>query len=87
MANGLLRQSRFTTFDGTLSLVTDHQRPDRYSHLESLEDDRPRIARGGGYAYSASSFGADSLVQEMTCFNRFLKFDPETLALTVEAGV
>ncbi len=87
MANGLLRQSRFTTFDGTLSLVTDHQRPDRYSHLESLEDDRPRIARGGGYAYSASSFGANSLVQEMTCFNRFLKFDPETLALTVEAGV
>ena len=87
MTNGLLRQSRFTTFDGTLSLVTDHQRPDRYSHLESLEDNRPRIARGGGYAYSASSFGADSLVQEMTCFNRFLKFDPETLVLTVEAGV
>ena len=49
MTNGLLRQSRFTTFDGTLSLVTDHQRPDRYSHLE-LAGGRPTLALRGAAA-------------------------------------
>lgn len=87
MSEGLVRQTRFTSFDGTLSLTARHQRPDRYCHLESPGSDRFRIPRGGGYAYSAASFGEESLVQEMTCFNRFLEFNPEKLTLKLEAGV
>ena len=87
MIDGLVRDTCFTTFDGTLSLSTKHQRPDRFSHLESPDNTVHRIARGGGYSYSAASFGANSLVQEMTCFNRFLEFDSEKLTLKLEAGV
>lgn len=87
MNAALVRKTRFTTFDGTLSLAARHQRPDRFSHLEAPGRDEYRIARGGGYAYSAASFAEHTLVQEMTCFNRFLAFDPEQLTLTLEAGV
>ena len=87
MIDGLVRETCFTTFDGTLSLSTKHQRPDRFSHLESPDSTVHRIPRGGGYSYSAASFGANSLVQEMTCFNRFLEFDSEKLTLKLEAGV
>lgn len=87
MNEGLVRETRFTSFDGTLSLTTRHQRPDRFSHLESPGSTAYRIPRGGGYAYGAASFGQNSLVQEMTCFNRFLEFTPETLTLKLEAGV
>lgn len=86
-SDGLVRQTRFTSFDGTLSLTTRHQRPDRFSHLEAPGSAEYRIARGGGYAYSAASFGENSLVQEMTRFNRFLEFNPDTLTLKLEAGV
>jgi decaprenylphospho-beta-D-ribofuranose 2-oxidase len=84
---GLVRETRFTSFDGTLSLTARHQRPDRFSHLESPGGEEYRIPRGGGYAYSAASFGEQSLVQEMTCFNRFLEFNPGNLTLKLEAGV
>ncbi len=87
MSSGLVRETRFTTFDGTLSLTTAHQRPDRFCHLESPDPTRHRIPRGGGYAYSAASFGESSLVQDLTCFNRFLAFDAATLTLKLEAGV
>ncbi|MCB1688062.1 MAG: FAD-binding oxidoreductase [Halioglobus sp.] len=87
MIDGLVRKTRFTSFDGTLSLCTEHQRPDRFSHLESPDRTAFRIPRGGGYAYSAASFGGHSLVQEMTSFNRFLEFDPVQLTLKLEAGV
>ena len=87
MIDGLVRDTCFTTFDGTLSLSTKHQRPDRFAHLESPDSTIHRIPRGGGYSYSAASFGANSLVQEMTCFNRFLEFNSEKLTLKLEAGV
>lgn len=87
MIKGLVRETCFSTFDGTLSLSTAHQRPDRFCHLESPDSADYRIARGGGYAYSAASFGENSLVQEMTCFNRFLEFDPQALTLKLEVGV
>ena len=79
MAIPLSKLSEFTTFDGSISIRTDHQRPDRYRHLELLPQDQVRIARGGGYSYSAASFGNDTLVQEMTSFNRFLTFDSNAL--------
>ena len=87
MIEGLVRETCFRTFDGTLSLSTAHQRPDRFCHLESPDSTDYRIARGGGYSYSAASFGEDSLVQEMTRFNRFLEFNPQTLTLKLEVGV
>ncbi|MFK7730818.1 MAG: FAD-binding oxidoreductase [Pseudomonadales bacterium] len=87
MNESLQRQSNFTTFDGQLSLQTTHQRPDRYSHLEQAAPDVFCIPRGRGYSYSAASFGKDSLVQDMSLFNRFLHFDEEASTLTVEPGV
>jgi decaprenylphospho-beta-D-ribofuranose 2-oxidase len=87
VSEGLVRETRFTSFDGTLSLTARHQRPDRFGHLESPRSTDYRIPRGGGYAYSAASFGESSLVQEMTCFNRFLAFDPGKRTLKLEAGV
>lgn len=87
MNEGLVRETCFTSFDGTLRLTTRHQRPDRFGHLEAPDRAAYRIPRGGGYAYSASSFGENSLVQEMTCFNRFLEFNAEKLTLKLEVGV
>ena len=87
MANRLIRQSNFVSFDGTVSTTTAHQRPDRYRHMESIEKQMPRIARGGGYSYSAASFRENTLVQEMILFNRLLEFDPHQLTIKVESGV
>lgn len=83
----LARTSEFISFDGSTRLTTQHQRPDRFAHLESPAAGVTRIPRGGGYSYSAASFGNGSLVQEMTAFNRFLAFDADALTVTVEPGV
>jgi decaprenylphospho-beta-D-ribofuranose 2-oxidase len=80
------RQSRFLTFDGAVSVVTAHQRPDRFRHLEADLGDAKRIARGAGLSYAAASFGEDVVVQEMTAFDRLLAFDEGKRLLRVEAG-
>jgi decaprenylphospho-beta-D-ribofuranose 2-oxidase len=85
MDKNLQRRTEFVSFDGSIRVTTLHQRPDRYRHLDNILD-RRLIARGGGYAYSAASFGADSCVLEMTAFDRMLKFDPARSTLEVEAG-
>jgi decaprenylphospho-beta-D-ribofuranose 2-oxidase len=85
MDNNLQRRSEFVSFDGSIRTTTLHQRPDRYRHLDNILD-RRLIARGGGYAYSAASFGANSCVLEMTAFDRMLEFDPARSTLAVEAG-
>lgn len=76
-----------TSFDGGVVERVEYQRPDRYHMIEADLGDRPRIARGGGYSYAAASFGAGSLVQEMTRFNRVLRFDPGACLIEVEAGM
>lgn len=88
-ANGsgpILRQTKFVTFDGSLSQVTAHQRPDRYRQLEVDFGRRKRIARGAGLSYVAASFGSDVVVQQMTAFDRLLGFDPAGRTIRVEAG-
>jgi decaprenylphospho-beta-D-ribofuranose 2-oxidase len=85
MDNGLQRRTEFVSFDGSTRITTLHQRPDRYRHLDQILD-RTLIARGGGYAYSAASFGANSCALEMTAFDRMLDFDPAKSTLEVEAG-
>ena len=82
----MLRQTRFITFDGAVSLVTAHQRPDRYRHLEADFGSGKRIARGAGLTYSAASFGKDVVVQDMSAFNRLLEFDGSSRTVRVEAG-
>lgn len=76
----------FISFDGGVTHPAEYQRPDRYRMIEADLSDRPRIARGGGYSYAAASFGAGILVQEMTRFNRILRFDPASRLVEVEAG-
>jgi decaprenylphospho-beta-D-ribofuranose 2-oxidase len=85
--DAVLRQSRFTTFDGAVSLVTAHQRPDRYRHLEADLGGRQRIARGAGLSYAAASFGQDIVVQEMSAFDRLLEFDEQRATIRLEAGM
>lgn len=87
MSEKLLKNSKFVSFDGALELSTIHQRPDRYRHLEMDFGSQPRIAQGGGYSFSAASFGENILVQEMGGFNRFLDFDPAANTVKVEAGM
>jgi decaprenylphospho-beta-D-ribofuranose 2-oxidase len=77
----------FVSFDGGVTERTRFQRPDRYRMLEDPEGPGPRIARGGGYSYAAASFGADSMVLDMTRFDRVLGFAPERRLVEVEAGV
>jgi hypothetical protein len=36
MIDGLVRETRFTSFDGAVSLSTAHQRPDRFSQDYAL---------------------------------------------------
>lgn len=81
-----LRQSRFVSFDGAVSLLCLHQRPDRYRHLEADFGKGKRIARGAGLSYSAASFGYGTIVQEMSAFNRMLDFDDGRKTVRVEAG-
>jgi decaprenylphospho-beta-D-ribofuranose 2-oxidase len=85
MDKNLQRRSEFVSFDGSIRVTTLHQRPDRYRHLDNILD-RTLIARGGGYAYSAASFGANSCAIEMTAFDRMLNFDQAKSTLEVEAG-
>lgn len=85
MDNNLQRRTEFVSFDGSIRMSALHQRPDRYRHLDTVLD-RVLIARGGGYAYSAASFGANSCALEMTAFDRLLDFNPAKSELTVEAG-
>lgn len=87
MSEKLVKESEFITFDGAVTLCASHQRPDRYRHLEMDLGSRPRIARGGGYSFSAASFGDEVLVQEMGCFDRFLDFDQDVNTIKVEAGM
>jgi hypothetical protein len=65
----VLRQSRFVTFDGRVSISTSHRRSDRYRHLETAFGRQKRIARGAGLSYAAASFGEGVIVQEMSAFN------------------
>lgn len=87
MSETLIKESTFISFDGAVKLSTSHQRPDRYRHLEIDFDKQPRIARGGGYSFSAASFGENVLVQEMSGFDRFLDFDRTRKTVKVEAGM
>lgn len=79
--------ARFVSFDGGVVERAEYRRPDRYRMIEGDRSPRPRIARGGGYSYAAASFGAGSLVLDMTRFNRVLGFDPEHRLVDVEAGM
>jgi hypothetical protein len=72
---------------GVFSVRASHGRPDSYRRIEDHDGWAHRIARGGGYSYAAASFGAGSLVRDMTRFHRVLRFDPSARLVEVEAGM
>ena len=82
-----LETRQFISFDGAIRHVSAYQRPDRYRTIEKTLGEQFRIARGGGYSYAAASFGKNSIVQDLTRFNRILKFEPQHGLITVEAGI
>lgn len=83
----MYKRCRLVSFDGGVQADVSIQRPDRYRQLEAAPPDLPLIARGGGYAYAAASFGEGSVTQDMRCFDRLLSFDSESGEVEVEAGV
>ena len=81
------KKTKFVSFDGSIEIVSQHQRPDRFRNLEQIPKDVIRIGRGGGYSYAAPSFGKNILTQEMTSFNRILEFDEKSQTVVVESGI
>src|SRR4029450_9839379 len=75
------------SFDGGVTATCRRWRPEAGEAIESLGTGAPRIARGGGYSYAAASFGADSLVVDMTRFDRVLAFDAPTHRVVVGGGI
>ena len=53
----------------------------------TLADDGPYIARGLGRSYGDAAISEQGLVLDCTRLDRYLDFDPDTGALTCEAGV
>ena len=72
----LVDQISLVTFDRGVADDAEFLRPDRYRLAENSDGTGSKIARGGGYSYAAASFGAGSLVVDMTRFDRVLRFDP-----------
>ena len=64
------KETKFLSFDGSVEITSQHQRPDRFRNLEEIPNEVIRIGRGGGYSYAAPSFGKNILTQEMRSFNR-----------------
>lgn len=77
----------FRSFDGGVVEQADYCRPDRYRMVEAAVRAAPAIARGGGYSYAPASFGAGSLVVDMTRLDRVLRFEPGERLIEVEAGM
>jgi decaprenylphospho-beta-D-ribofuranose 2-oxidase len=76
----------FVSFDGAFTETCERWRPDRYRAIETAFPDGAAIPRGGGYSYSAASFGAGSSVIDLTDFNRVLAFEPDAKRIEVQAG-
>ena len=81
------KRTKFVSFDGSIEIASQHQRPDRFRNLEQIPKDVVRIGRGGGYSYAAPSFGKNILTQEMTSFNRILEFNEKLRTVVVESGI
>ena len=81
------KRTKFVSFDGSIEIASQHQRPDRFRNLEQVPKDVIRIGRGGGYSNAAPSFGKNILTQEMTWFNRILDFNEKSRTVVVEAGI
>ena len=75
------------SFDGGVTATCRRWRPDGDRALASLGGERRWIARGGGYSYAAASFGAGSLVMDMTGFDRVLDFDEGSRRIEAQTGV
>lgn len=71
---------RFPVLDCHKECVQDEE------SLSALLNKTPLIARGAGRSYGDSALNP-SMTLSMRNFNRMLDFDPDTGALTVEAGV
>jgi decaprenylphospho-beta-D-ribofuranose 2-oxidase len=77
----------FHSFDGGYHEKAAFHRPDRYRAVEAAARAGRVIARGGGYSYAAASFGAGSVVLDMTRLDRVLRFEPAQMLIEVEAGM
>jgi decaprenylphospho-beta-D-ribofuranose 2-oxidase len=81
-----LAETELRSFDRSTAAHCHVQKPDRYRLIEALPADVQRITRGSGVSYVGASFSSDSVVQDLSAFDRLLEFDAERGLLTVEAG-
>jgi decaprenylphospho-beta-D-ribofuranose 2-oxidase len=78
----------FLSFDGSESVDAKLFFPDRYRVLENVFNEAGAFAaQGAGLSYAPLSFGPGSSSIQMTQFNRFLQFDPQSGQIEVEAGM
>lgn len=86
VSNYYLKKTNFTSFDRSISISTMHQKPDRFRML--LDNNKIfQIPRGAGLSYTPASFAKDTLVREMTSFNRIIEFDESSNIVIVESGI
>jgi len=76
-------QSALTSFDGSISLDTTVQKPDKYRFFDQKNFGN-MISRGAGLSYVAASFGLKSKTIDHSSFNRLLSYRDGILE--VEAG-
>jgi len=64
MSEKLLKNSKFVLFRWCAGIMHNPSKARSLQHLEMDFGSQPRIAQGGGYSFSAASFGENILVQE-----------------------
>lgn len=73
-------------FDGSSAGPCRVSRPDRYRHLEMLPREQGLSVRGGGFSYWPIGADRESLVVDVTRFDRILALDTAARRVVVEGG-
>lgn len=80
-------RKRFYSFDGTETVDTSYQEPDRYRALWNLPNDQNFTVLGGGYSYVPAGLSSSNCIILNKHFNRILAFDKAQKRIAVESGV
>jgi decaprenylphospho-beta-D-ribofuranose 2-oxidase len=79
--------TKFVSFDGSIKINSHCQFPNNFHDLKQIPNNLPRIGRGGGYSYSAPSFGKNILTQDIRSFDKILEYDEKAKTVVVESGI
>jgi decaprenylphospho-beta-D-ribofuranose 2-oxidase len=85
--NSPLAKCAFVSFDGGVRADGLLQQPDRYRFWDRSALQIPRISRGAGLSYAASSFLDEGLTVSHESFDRVTDFDTASGIVEVETGI